>query len=390
MNLKLEIHIMRSNTNKSTRKIIFIIFIVQLNLTAQSLPFGDCKKTFLPCSKDFKISSLDNYGTEQDNLGNSNCIDSDTKETNSIWIQFQITKSGSFSFDLTPIAQNDDIDFIIYKNNSTCDKLESIRCMGSGKNLGTLYNNYERCMGATGLKPESKDLNEKKGCYGTADNFLADLKVNQGENYIIFINNYESSNGFNFHFTGTCDFEKNYPQFKYSDNFKEGEFSFNFFHTTLAGLGGCQIFWNIIDPEGVQEFTGDQIDHVKFAYPGIKTIIRTIVSLGDCVTRDTTQLDIRSISVNKKSKESVISEVYPNPAKNVIYFECITKGKKNIEINITNVEGKIISPTENYEINEYKLITNNITGYQSGIYFINAYDGKSKKVIGSKKFVIVN
>jgi len=114
------------------------------------------------------------------------------------------------AFTILPIDNTDDIDFVLYKatDNSSipsCDAKMPIRCMVSGNNLGEETPSYA-CSGATGLSKLSLDESEPVGCSLTNDNFLREAIVEEGETYMLFINNYSSDKGFLLEFSGDCLF----------------------------------------------------------------------------------------------------------------------------------------------------------------------------------------
>lgn len=367
----------------------FLINLILINFTiAQSISFSDCVSTLTPCASTFVIDKLADFGNKLDKLGNSPCISSEENETNSLWIQFNINKSGSFAFDLIPLKSNDDIDFIVYKKKSTCEDLSSLRCMASGQNLGTIYNNSNTCANKTGLSPSSKDENEPSGCFGLADNYLSSFEAQRGDNYIVFINNYKSDNGVEFKFTGSAEFEiKNYPKYECSLNYANEQWSYKLNHKTTQGLGGCTINWLIIDEQGEQVFSGDHINNIYFSITGKKTVIRSIHSSAGCDYVDTTSIQVSSLTTTKNSKDIQISNVYPNPSKNTIYLEVSNPKLKSLKYHIVTVEGKEVLPFKNIDLIQYQVLAIDVTNLTPGNYFINIIDAKNNKIISSKRFI---
>ena len=143
----------------------------------------DESKEFLLCSKDFK-------------------------EKNSYWLRWSILKEGNLTFVLDPINADDDLDFVLYKLRSDCDDLEELRCMSSGRTIGNGTRSGQPCEGKTGLSFESVDEFELSGCKFNDDNYLKFLQAEEGEEYILFVNNFTSPKGFSISLEGTAEFRK--------------------------------------------------------------------------------------------------------------------------------------------------------------------------------------
>lgn len=138
-------------------------------------------------------------------------------EENSTWIKFEVEKSGSLTFAITPHRLDDDIDFVVYRMlDGTCNNLQIVRCMAAGDSPENALTS--KCMGETGLRAGENDTSEDAGCADEGDNaWLAPLKVVEGEKYIILVSNVTSEGpGFSIRFGGTaklpCDEEKEKPK----------------------------------------------------------------------------------------------------------------------------------------------------------------------------------
>lgn len=171
--------------------------------------FSDCSKAFPVCkTKTYYFNNIEGNGGQKELL-KSNCNDVNLEETNSVWLKFKIKQSGISTFMITPNNDNDDIDFILYKADNLynyCNTKSDIRCMASGKSIGSTAD-QSNCMGVTGLDTRSIDKVEMNGCKFSDDNFLKFIDAKEGETYVLFINNYDSSNGFSILFGGTSEFE---------------------------------------------------------------------------------------------------------------------------------------------------------------------------------------
>jgi len=189
-----------------TRLIVLLLLICGLqNSYAQN--YQDCDSPFPICEKKtYNFGYLNGFGRNLEQISNTSCFEgSNAIETNSIWLEWNILKNGTLTFVLNPENKNDDLDFILYKYKSNCESKEEVRCMASGENLGSSIRNSE-CTGQTGLKLTSVDDFEKQGCKYNDDNFLKFLAVEEGEQYLLLVNNYNSKSGFSISFEGSAEF----------------------------------------------------------------------------------------------------------------------------------------------------------------------------------------
>jgi len=92
-----------------------------------------------------------------------------------------------------------------------------------------------------------------------------------------------------------------------------------------------------------------------------------------------------SVGVNEKSSQTSMFSVYPNPAKDEIYFLIANQFNKNIQCTITDVLGKIVY-TESLNINEafYKT-TIHTSALNNGCYFVTL---KGNNLNETKKILI--
>lgn len=190
-------------------KIIVLLMLCSwLNIsTAQE--FQDCFNPKQICSKGtYHINSMNGIGKIDESKSNITCHNQLT-ETNSIWISWKTIKSGILTFTIDPLSKNDDIDFILYKKNGSCDDLTEVRCMASGRTYGDSSRKLNNCSGKTGLSLQSIDQFETSGCKYNDDNYLKFLNVNEEEEFILFINNYTSGNGLSFTIEGDFELEIN-------------------------------------------------------------------------------------------------------------------------------------------------------------------------------------
>lgn len=197
------------------------LFLLIVNLL-NAQPNGDCSAAMDICKKKmYNIAETGGEGRDRGEADMIACFMNGTNygqaEENSTWIKFEIEKSGTLTFAITPHKGDNDIDFVVFKlpPSGDCRFKQIVRCMAAGSS------SYEHvtspCMGQTGLRESDTDSSEDAGCSDNGDNtWLAPLRVEKGEKYVILISNVtEPGPGFNISFGGSCklpcDDEKEKP-----------------------------------------------------------------------------------------------------------------------------------------------------------------------------------
>ena len=185
----------------------FLIALFFINSGFCQNNYNDCGNAFAVCKYGtYYFANIAGYGSP-DNLEKDLCRNISVTETNSTWLKFKVKKDGILTFLITPFDMKDDIDFILYNTfNMQCDSKKDIRCMATGQNIGN-SDSDNHCFGATGLDYRSLDNVEMQGCKFSDDNFLKFLDAKAGETYTLFVNNYDSKNGFSILFDGNGELE---------------------------------------------------------------------------------------------------------------------------------------------------------------------------------------
>ena len=229
--------------------------------------------------------------------------------THQAWLQWQVAQSGTIAFSLSPLQSTDDIDFILYqKRNETW---EAIRTMQSGILLGASPEASQRCTGRCGLHTAATDTNEPHGCSSAQDNFLATVYAFSGDEFALFVSNYNSDQGVWWDFSGTATIA--------SPNIPE---------SVLATQSDC-----VFTSHGTSNTATDNLNQFRNASNATQYLKKGIVSasnypmftLAGCtnVLQSTT-----AISMNQSSAQVIIGEPQPNPAQDKveipIYFPLAT------------------------------------------------------------------
>jgi len=167
-----------------------------------SARYQDCSTAFPVCElKTYYFDDMTGVGDELEAKVQPNCFQGQFFETNSKWLKWKVKESGIITFVINPFKENDDFDFVLFRRTyDRCSNLEEVRCMATGRNLES--SDAGRCLGKTGLSVSSLDDFESTGCKFSSDNFLKMLKAEEGEEFLLLINNFESSMGFSISMEG--------------------------------------------------------------------------------------------------------------------------------------------------------------------------------------------
>lgn len=179
-------------------KAIPLLLFLTINnnvLQAQNYP-SDCSQALNICQLgDYYFADIKGEGIQE----NLHLTESQIKETNSIWLQFEVLSQGDLDFVIIPENRENDFDFVLYEGE-TCSDLSPLRIMTSGQIFGE--ESTIECLGQTGLRDKSYDESESDGCFDFDDNFLKPVRLKEGKNYYLLINNFNSSEGFSVLFSG--------------------------------------------------------------------------------------------------------------------------------------------------------------------------------------------
>ena len=189
----------------------------------------DCPESVILCDTSrFVVEFLTGAGRNQDEADDT-CLDTDPRtgtddgnsEDRSAWYSWTCKDPGTLFFTLTPNNTEDpteDLDFALFRlpnGLQDCSDKDLLRCMASGETLNQSFEQNLPCLGATGLRPTSRDIEESRGCDFDDDNFLSPIIMEEGESYALLVNNFSSSDlGFSIEFGGTGTFLGPEPEFE--------------------------------------------------------------------------------------------------------------------------------------------------------------------------------
>lgn len=126
-----------------------------------------------------------------------------------VWLKVKVKNRAELGFEIAPINTTDDIDFIVFKSIAGVPA-EAVRCMATGLQLDKSGVSQSNCAGSTGLMKGEVDLVEDPGCTNKHNNFLQSITTEAGDEFLILITNYQSSNGFVLSWNGETIFDPTY------------------------------------------------------------------------------------------------------------------------------------------------------------------------------------
>lgn len=191
------------------RTTVFPLLFLAFSSLGQSN--ADCWTAMEICKKQvYHIDRAGGEGTNNQEADFTSCFMNGDNfgqaEENSTWIRFEVKKSGTLTFAITPHRLDDDIDFVVFKlpADGNCQYKQIVRCMAAGDSPDRALTSS--CMGETGLREGENDSSEDAGCADIGDNaWLAPLRVVAGEKYVILVSNVSTKGpGFSIRFGGNC------------------------------------------------------------------------------------------------------------------------------------------------------------------------------------------
>jgi len=254
---------------------------------------GDCPTaTFIYNKNTILVEGTNNGGLDATEMDNPPCLQGYTGvETSSAWFVFTACNDGKLEFTITPLAPEDDIDFILYRlpnGPGDCTGKFSERCMAAGD-----INSASPCMGPTGLNSSASDINQTAGCAPGMDNFIRFLTLVPGATYALAVNNFTiTGNGYTIEWGGTAIFEggditANFMTDEPDKKICLGE-ELLLTDSSYASSGPITNWTWDFGEGSISDTTDGQGPHtVQYQTIGPKTILLTVKTGDGCTARDT-------------------------------------------------------------------------------------------------------
>jgi gliding motility-associated-like protein len=165
------------------------------NYTPISNPGADCNGASYLCSNNpVSVGILSGGGLNTDEPEASSCMEvPGDDEGNSSWFTFTCATPGPLTFDIIPVNQNDDIDFMVFQLSGTnpCGTRTVVRCNASA---------FLNPNGAVGLNLTDTDISEMPGFNPGNNSYCQFVNMTVGTSYAILVNNFSTSAGFTLSF----------------------------------------------------------------------------------------------------------------------------------------------------------------------------------------------
>ncbi len=249
------------------------------NYFAPLVPGQDCATVSVLCNMgSFTQNKISGAGLKNNETAGT-CLGT---ESNSAWYMWTASKSGAFTFLITPTATTNDIDWVLFDLGvgGTCNQAiaaNAIRCAaGNGINCTPSY--Y-----ITGLSMTETDLSEESGCpSGSQQNGLVRyVDMIAGHNYALIIDNFSSGvNGFHIEFGGTTEFAGPTADFKMATNnacLPKQDFTFTNLSSNYQSLT-----WTFGNDASIKTSNAETPITVTYASSGEKVVVLEAKSATGC------------------------------------------------------------------------------------------------------------
>ena len=262
----------------------FQLCLNNYNLTY--VPDGDCPTGKILCDKSSVfIANLLGTGDLNNEIPPGTCLNS---ENASSWYRWTCSKSGTLVIKLTPLKEEDDLDYALFElpgGLDDCANKKTLRCGAAGENVGAPKASWIQCTGPTGLNFTSGDLVEYPGCNDGNDSWVKYIDMVEGKSYAFIVNNSSpSGQGLFMDFGGTGEFLGARAAFDIEPEGTCFEDSLTFINLSTAPTDPIVSWnWNFGSNVNPSVFTDQNPPKIKYNTPGYKSINLTITSQDGCV-----------------------------------------------------------------------------------------------------------
>lgn len=334
------IRISAANNNEGTFKLCVDNYFPPLQ------PGQDCGTVSILCGMD-KFTQLNVAGAGINNKETAGtCLET---KNNSAWYMWTASKTGAFTFLITPTVTTNDIDWVLYDlgPGGTCAQItpaNAIRCaVGHGITCSPSY--Y-----VTGLSMTETDLVEQSGCPpGIPQNGLVRyVDMVAGHTYALLVDNFTGgNNGFSLEFGGDTEFVGPTSEIKVDRNDACAPTQ-SYTFTSLA-TNSTSLKWTFGEGASIATATGPGPYTVTYATSGDKTVVLEATGTKGCNVVSTQTFFVATKPAKPTISPSSIQLCYDDilklsaPTVNLgSYFwtgpNGFTSAEQNPEIRITGPE----------------------------------------------------
>ena len=332
-------------------------------------PISDCPTGVVLCDKSsFFVPNIQGNGNIENEV-NTSCL---TQENNSTWYKWVAGTSGTLGFTIVPNNPGDDLDFALFElpnGLNDCSGMIELRCMASGANgvgfgipfIAAPFDQWDQCVGPTGLRAGESDVSELAGCNENTDNnFVSTINIEEGKAYALVVLNFSATgHGFSLEFAGTAEFLG--PQADFVTDDLDGTICFGepvtfFDQSSFGNLSIVEWQWNFGEGASPQTIMGPGPHQVRYTQGGVKSIALTVESETGCLVTE-----IGSLIVEEPFEVAadITDQTCPESVDGRIALD-ISSGSNVTSILWNNgLTGRLI---ENLEPGDYQVIIANFNG----------------------------
>lgn len=268
------IRVSAANNNEGTFKLCVDNYFPPLQ------PGQDCGTVSILCGMEkFTQLNVTGAGTNNREIAGT-CLQT---ENNTAWYMWTASKTGAFTFLITPTVTTNDIDWVLYDlgPGGTCGNVSAataIRCAaGSGVQCPPSETPYY----ITGLSMTETDLTERGGCGAGQNGLVRYVDMVAGHTYALLIDNFTGgNNGFSLEFGGDTEFVGPTSAIKVERNDAcTPTQSYTF--TSLA-TNSTALKWTFGEGASMATATGPGPYTITYATPGDKTVVLEATGTKGC------------------------------------------------------------------------------------------------------------
>lgn len=258
---------------------------------------SDCSTGTILCDKTpFTVDFIDGHGREKETISDVLCGGLPIDEVQSTWLKWTCKDPGTLTFTITPINQDDDIDWALYElpgGVNDCSTKNLLRYNISGRNLNNDVSTWRACIGATGTAEGDPDNSEECGCQPGDNNFSKAADLERDKSYTLVIFNFSQSGaGYSISFGGTSTFQGPEVDFNLaSDSICIGS-AVNITDASFFSGGIKTWTWDFGQNALSRSANGQGPHTVSFNKPGVQSVLLTVEANSGCLVSKIKRLNV--------------------------------------------------------------------------------------------------